>query len=238
MSAARIRRVVTTRAGGESVPPYASFNLGAHVGDRPEAVAANRKRLAAGVGLPADRLIWMEQVHGRTVTTVDAGRSQPVPATDALITTEPGLAVVALVADCVPVLLADPVARVVAAVHAGRVGASAGVLLAALEAMLGLGARKERMQALLGPSACGQCYEVPVQMQAEVVAQLPGSAVATRRGTAGLDIRAGLGRQLADAGVTQIDVDPRCTIEDPALYSYRRDGTTGRLAALTWFETT
>lgn len=219
------------------MPPYASFNLGAHVGDRPEAVAANRERLAAGVGLPPDRLIWMEQVHGRAVVAVDAARSQPVPATDALVTAEPGLAVVVLVADCVPVLLADPVAGVVGAVHAGRVGASAGVLPATLEAMQGLGARTERMQVLLGPSACGKCYEVPAQMQAEVAAHLPGSAVATRRGTSGLDLRAGLRQQLIDAGVTQIGVDPRCTIEDPALYSYRREGTTGRLAALTWFET-
>lgn len=217
------------------MPPYASFNLGAHVGDRPEAVAANRERLAAGVGLPADRLVWMEQVHGRTVAVVDTGG--PVPATDALVTAEPGLAVVVLVADCVPVLLADPVARVVGAVHAGRVGAGVGVLSAAVEAMARLGARTERMQVLLGPSACGQCYEVPAQMQAEVAAHLPGSACQTHRGTAGLDLRAGLWRQLVDAGVTRIGVDPRCTIEDPALYSYRRDGTTGRLAALTWFET-
>ncbi|MGH3929698.1 MAG: peptidoglycan editing factor PgeF [Pseudonocardiaceae bacterium] len=237
MSAARIRRVVTTRDGGRSGPPYASFNLGAHVGDRPEAVAANRERLAIGVGLPADRLIWMEQVHGRTVAVVDAGRSEPVPATDGLVTAEPGLAVVVLVADCVPVLLADPVAKVVGAVHAGRVGASIGVLPAALEAMQRLGARTERIQVLLGPAACGQCYEVPVQMQVEVAAQLPGSACRTRRGTAGLDLRAGLWRQLVDAGVTRIGVDPRCTIEDPTLYSYRREGTTGRLAALTWFET-
>lgn len=219
------------------MPPYASFNLGAHVGDRPEAVAANRERLATGVGLPADRLIWMDQVHGRAVATVDAGRSEPVPATDGLVTAEPGLAVVVLVADCVPVLLADPVAKVVGAVHAGRVGASIGVVLAALDAMRRLGARTERIQVLLGPAACGRCYEVPAQMQAEVAAQLSGSACRTRRGTAGLDLRAGLWRQLVDAGVTRIGVDPRCTIEDPVLYSYRRDGITGRLAALTWFET-
>lgn len=236
MSVARIRRVVTTRDGGQSVPPYASFNLGMHVGDRPEAVSANRERLATGVGLPVDRLIWMEQVHGRAVATVDAGRSEPVPATDALVTAEPGFAVVVLVADCVPVLLADPVAGVVGAVHAGRVGAALGVLPATLEAMRRLGARTDRIQVLLGPAACGQCYEVPAQMQAQVAAQLPGSACRTRRGTTGLDLRAGLWRQLADAGVSRIGVDPRCTIEDPALFSYRRDGTTGRIAALTWFE--
>jgi YfiH family protein len=210
--------------------------LGEHVADRPEAVAANRERLAADIGLPAQCLVWMEQVHGRSVTVVDGPQLQPVPASDALVTTEPRLAVAALVADCVPVLLADPVEKVVAAVHAGRLGARAGVLPAALEAMQRLGARVETMEALLGPSACGQCYEVPDQMQADVEARLPGSACRTRRGTAGLDLRAGLWRQLAAAGVARVGVDSRCTIEDPALYSYRRDGVTGRLAALTWFE--
>ncbi|MFY9807121.1 MAG: peptidoglycan editing factor PgeF [Pseudonocardiaceae bacterium] len=232
----RIRRVVTTRQGGASTPPYASFNLGEHVGDRPEAVAANRERLATGIGLPAQRVVWMEQVHGRTVAVVDGSQPQPVPASDALVTAEPGLAVAVLVADCVPVLLADPVGKVVAAVHAGRVGARVGVLPAALGAMRRLGARIERVEVLLGPSACGQCYEIPQQMQADVAAHLPGSACRTRRGTPGLDLRAGLWHQLAAAGVARIGVDPRCTIEDPTLYSYRRDGVTGRLAALTWFE--
>jgi polyphenol oxidase len=236
VSTARIRRVVTTRHGGVSVSPYASFNLGRHVGDRPEAVAANRERLANGIGLPAQRLVWMEQVHGRTVAVVDGPRSQPVPATDALVTAEPRLAVAVLVADCVPVLLADPIGKVVAAVHAGRVGARVGVLLAALEAMRRLGTCVEEVEVLLGPSACGRCYEVPDQMQADVEAHLPGSACRTRWGTAGLDLRAGLWRQLANVGVARIGVDPRCTVEDLALYSYRREGATGRLAALTWFE--
>jgi len=236
VSTVRIRRVVTTRHGGVSVPPYASFNVGQHVGDRPEAVADNRERLAAGVGLPVHRLVWMEQVHGRTVTVVDGPQRGPVPATDALVTAEPRLALTVLVADCVPVLLADPVAKVVAAVHAGRVGARVGVLLAALEAMERLGARSAQVEVLLGPSVCGQCYEVPDRMQADVEARLPGSACSTRRGTAGLDLRAGLWQQLAAAGVARIGVDPRCTMEDPVLYSYRREGVTGRLAALTWFE--
>jgi purine-nucleoside/S-methyl-5'-thioadenosine phosphorylase / adenosine deaminase len=236
VNAIRIRRVVTTRHGGVSVPPYASFNLGEHVGDRSEAVAANRERLAAGVGLSAQRLVWMEQVHGRTVAVVDGPLAAPVPATDALVTAEPGLAVAVLVADCVPVLLADPVGKVVGAVHAGRVGARVGVLPAALAAMRELGARIEQVEVLLGPSACGQCYEVPAAMQADVEDRLPGSACRTRQGTAGLDLRAGLWRQLAAAGVARVGVDPRCTIEDPALYSYRREGVTGRLAALTWFE--
>ncbi len=232
----RIRRVVTTREGGVSTGPYRSFNLGDHVGDDVGDVAANRHRLSGDLGLSSDRVIWMEQVHGRSVAAVDGPRAEPVPVTDGLVTAIPGLAVAVLVADCVPVLLGDPVAGVVAAVHAGRVGARIGVVPAALAAMARLGAAPADTEALLGPSACGECYEVPAAMQADVVAQLPGSASRTRRGTPGLDLRAGLFQQLADAGIGRIGVDPRCTIEDPSLYSYRRDGTTGRLAALTWIE--
>ncbi|GAA4304207.1 hypothetical protein GCM10023148_58220 [Actinokineospora soli] len=102
-----------------SKAPYDSFNLGDHVGDDPDAVAANRARLADELGLGADRVVWMEQVHGRTVGVVDGPRAEPVEATDALVTAEPGLALVALVADCVPVLLGDPAAGVDAAVQVG-----------------------------------------------------------------------------------------------------------------------
>ncbi|GAA0634107.1 peptidoglycan editing factor PgeF [Kutzneria viridogrisea] len=232
----RVRRVVTTRAGGRSQPPYESFNLGDHVGDDPGAVAANRLRLAEGVGLPEDRLVWMEQVHGRTATVVSGPVAGPVEATDALVTAEPGLALVALVADCVPVLLADPQAGVVAAVHAGRVGARVGVVPAALAAMEQAGAAVDRVEVLLGPSVCGDCYEVPAAMREDVEAHLPGSAAKTRGGKPSLDLRAGLWNQLAAAGVAKVGVDPRCTVEDRTLFSHRREGRTGRLAAVTWIE--
>ena len=231
----RIRRVVTTRAGGQSKPPYDSFNLGG-VGDAPEAIAANRRRLADELGLGRDRLVWMEQVHGRNAEIVDGPRTEAVEATDAIVTTEPNLALVALCADCVPVLLADPEAGVVGAAHAGRVGARVGVVPAALDAMKRAGASIERIEVLLGPSACGECYEVPAAMQVDVEKHLPDSACKTRKGTPGLDIRAGLWRQLADAGVAKIGLDPRCTVEDKTLFSHRRERTTGRLAALTWLD--
>ncbi|MFF5987507.1 peptidoglycan editing factor PgeF [Prauserella flavalba] len=230
----RIRRVVTTRAGGASKPPYDSFNLGDHVGDDPAAVAANRERLATELGL--DRIAWMEQVHGRTATIVDGTEREPAEATDALVTARAGVALVVLVADCVPVLLGDAEAGVVAAVHAGRVGARVGVVPAALEAMRSLGAEPHRIEALLGPSVCGECYEVPPEMAADVEAHLPGSRCRSRKGTAALDLRAGLWRQLADAGVGKIGVDPRCTFEDDTLFSHRRQAPTGRLAGITWIE--
>jgi YfiH family protein len=231
-----IRRVVTTRAGGRSKPPYESFNLGGGVGDDPAAVAANRHRLADELGLDRDRLVWMEQVHGRNAEVVDGPRAEAVEATDAIVTAEPGLALIALCADCVPVLLADPEANVVGAAHAGRVGARVGILPAALAAMEKAGASIDRIEVLLGPAVCGECYEVPAAMQADVEAHLPGSASKTRAGTPGLDLRAGLWRQLSEAGVAKIGIDPRCTNEDRTLFSHRREGTTGRLAALTWLD--
>ncbi|EOD59676.1 multi-copper oxidoreductase [Amycolatopsis vancoresmycina DSM 44592] len=228
--------MVTTRAGGASRPPYDSFNLGDHVGDDEGNVYANRKRLAAELGLAEDKLAWMEQVHGRTATVVDGSEASAAEATDALVTATPGVALVVLVADCVPILLADAEAGVVSAVHAGRVGTRVGVVPAAVRAMQEVGAEPHRIEALLGPAICGDCYEVPAEMAADVEKHVPGSACKTRKGTPGLDLRAGLWRQLADLGVGKIGVDPRCTNEDKTLFSYRRDGTTGRIAGITWIE--
>ncbi|MEZ5213078.1 peptidoglycan editing factor PgeF [Gordonia sp. PP30] len=234
--ARRVRRVVTTRAGGVSRPPYDSFNLGDHVGDDPAAVAANRTRLATDLGLAPRDVVWMEQIHSRTVTVVDGPVTEPVPATDALVTTAEGLALAVLTADCVPLLLSDDEAGVIAAVHAGRVGARIGIVPAVLDTMIGLGARPERIGVLLGPAASGERYEVPPEMQRDVEKHLPGSACRTAKGTAGLDLRAGIERQLRAAGVTGIAVDPRCTIADPDLFSHRRGAPTGRLASVIWME--
>jgi YfiH family protein len=232
----RIRRVTTTRAGGVSAPPFDTFNLGDHVGDDPAAVAANRARLAAAIGLGADRLIWMNQVHGDRVEVVDGPRDTAVDNTDALVTAEPRLALAVLTADCVPVLLADARAGVVAAVHAGRVGAAAGVVARALEAMLAVGAQVQDISALLGPAVSGRNYEVPAGMADEVEAALPGSRTTTSAGTPGLDLRAGIACQLQGLGVTAIDVDPRCTVDDTSLFSHRRDAPTGRMASVVWME--
>jgi polyphenol oxidase len=235
----RVRRVVTTRAGGRSAGPFARFNLSAGVGDDPVAVAANRRRLATELGVRG--VVFLDQVHGTEVAVVDAvpaAGAPDRPGSDAAVTALPGVALAVLTADCVPVLLADPHTGVVGVAHAGRVGAAAGVLEATLAAMTTLGATAGDCEALLGPAICGACYEVPATMRDEVDAVLPGSASRTRRGTAGLDLRAGLRGRLAALGVAKVGVDPRCTAEDPDLYSYRRDRRTGRLAAVTWLDPT
>jgi len=235
----RIRRVTTTRAGGVSAPPFDTFNLGDHVGDDPAAVAANRARLAAAIGLDANRLVWMNQVHGDHVEVVEQPQSAAVggrAGTDALVTATPRLALAVVTADCVPVLMADARAGVVAAVHAGRVGAQRGVVARALETMLALGAHTEDISVLLGPAVSGRNYEVPAAMADEVAAALPGSRTTTSAGTPGLDLRAGIACQLSDLGVKAIDIDPRCTVDDPSLFSHRRDAPTGRLASLVWME--
>jgi YfiH family protein len=228
--------VTTTRAGGVSKPPFDTFNLGDHVGDRPNAVAANRRRLAAAIGLAQDRLIWMNQVHGHRVELIDAPRDTAIADTDGLVTTTRRLALVVVTADCVPVLMADARAGVVAAVHAGRVGAQDGVVVRALEAMQDAGAGIDDVSVLLGPAVSGPNYEVPEAMAAEVEAALPGSRTTSSRGTPALDLRAGIARQLQSLGVKAIDVDPRCTFDDPNLFSHRRDAPTGRLASLIWME--
>jgi YfiH family protein len=231
-----IRRVTTTRAGGVSKPPFDTFNLGDHVGDEPAAVAANRARLAAAIGLAPDHLVWMNQVHGDQVVRIDAPRDTAVDATDSLVTTTPGLALVVVTADCVPVLLGDARAGVVAAVHAGRVGAQKGVVPRTVEAMTAAGAHVEDISVLLGPAVSGPNYEVPAAMADEVEQALPGSRTQTARRTPGLDLRAGIHRQLRSLGVTAISVDPRCTVADRKLFSHRRDAPTGRLASVVWMQ--
>ncbi|AJK69263.1 peptidoglycan editing factor PgeF [Corynebacterium marinum] len=225
-----VRMVFTTRAGGASSSPYESFNLGDHVGDDPAAVAANRARLAGVLGLAPDDIVWMEQVHSNNVAVVPG----PVEATDAVVTTRRGLALAVLTADCVPVLLADHVNGVVAAAHAGRMGARNGIIPRTVAAMVELGATPVTIQVLLGPAASGRRYEVPAEMAADVEKHLPGSRTRTEQGTTGIDVRAGLVRQLMGLGVTHIEADPRCTIEDTDFFSYRREGKTGRQAGLVW----
>lgn len=229
-----VRMAFTNRDGGASTEPFDSFNLGDHVGDDPAAVETNRARLAKILGVR--ELVFMEQLHTPNVTAVLADHigAGPVPATDELVTSIKDVALVVLTADCVPLLLFDQDAKLVAAVHAGRIGARNGIVRRTVQRMVELGATTGGIRALMGPAASGKNYEVPREMALDVESKLPGSLATTSAGTTGLDIRSGIERQLRSMGVTQIDMDPRCTIEDESLFSYRREGTAGRQAGVIW----
>jgi YfiH family protein len=159
---------VTTRHGGVSSGPYRSLNLGLHVGDRDERVLENRRRAAGAVGAGLDELVVGAQVHGdraAVVTGADRGRGaagldDALPDTDALVTAEPGVVLVTMVADCVPVVLVDPVARVLATVHAGWRGTAAGIVRRALDVMSDLGCRPGDVVAGIGPAVARDRYQV------------------------------------------------------------------------------
>lgn len=230
-----VRAAFTTRLGGVSGAPYHALNLSIRGGDRPAAVQANRELLAGHLGLPLADLVFAQQVHGAGVAVIErstARTSEGLPGVDALVTRDRRLALVVLAADCLPVLLADPVAGVVAAVHAGRRGLVAGVLQTALRAMSALGAQPARMSAVIGPSAGGCCYELPAAMVEDVERGVPRTATRTRAGSPSVDLRAGAQGLLRAAGVAEVRHVDVCTLEDARFYSYRRDRETGRHAGV------
>jgi len=227
----------TDRWGGVSAVPYEELNLGGAVGDDPDSVRANRELAAKSLGLDPDLVVWMNQVHGPDVTVVDEPwGDRPVPRVDAVVTGRRGLALAVLTADCTPVLLADPVAGVVAGAHAGRPGMVAGVVPAAVAAMVELGAEPARIVARTGPAVCGRCYEVPEAMRAEVAAVEPAAYAETSWGTPAVDVTAGVHAQLERLGVRDREQSPVCTLESDDHFSYRRDRTTGRLAGYVWLD--
>jgi len=168
LDALGVDAVVTTRGGGVSAGPYESLNLALHVGDDPDAVMENRRRAAAAIGAGLEDLVIASQVHGRAfcvVTGEDRGRGaivteDAIPGTDVLVTAQPGLVLVTLVADCVPIVLFDPLARVLATVHAGWRGTAARAVDAALGAMSSLGSSPERVVAGIGPGVSPKTYLV------------------------------------------------------------------------------
>jgi YfiH family protein len=227
----------TDRWGGVSAAPYEELNLGGAVGDAAEAVRDNRELAAGSLGLDPGRVVWMNQVHGADVAVVDEPWGErPVPEVDAIVTVRRGLALAVLTADCVPVLLADPVAGVAAAAHAGRPGMVEGVVPAAVRTMVALGAEPDRIVARTGPAVCGRCYEVPERMRAEVAAVEPAAHAVTGWGTPAVDVSAGVHAQLDRLGVCDREQSPVCTLESADHFSYRRDRITGRLAGYVWLD--
>ena len=212
----------TNRTGGASSGAFASLNLGTHVSDDLEAVLENRAKLASDIG----PIQFMSQVHGNRVAIIEAV-SDDDPIADALVTGIPGIALAVQVADCIPLLLHSHEA--VAAVHVGRKGLVNGVALNALEVMRDMGATE--IAAIIGPSICGSCYEVSQDIFDEVVSLHPAAQAKTHKGTSALDLPAALCAALKAEGVSVVE-ESRCTLESDDLFSYRRDGVTGRQAGI------
>lgn len=214
--------LVTDRFGGSSQGAFAFNNIAVHVGDDADHVAANRARLQDHVGAP---IVYTRAAHSNAVHRV-TGASPDVVGVDALITDQPDVALAAQGADCVMlVIAAEPW---IAAIHCGWRGLVNGVVPATLAALSDRGADLSVARAHLGPSICGQCYTVHAERAAQVAA-VAGEAVVDTASGPGVDVRTGVLTQLHDQGV-RTSFDRRCTAEEPGLYSYRRDGQTGRQA--------
>ena len=238
---------VTTRHGGVSDPPYDTLNLGLHVGDRPEGVAVNRARAAAGFGVGLETMVFAQQVHGTVSSLVgppDRGRGtaaedDAVPATDILVTTAPDVTLVMLVADCLPIALVDPAARVLAAVHAGWRGTAAGAVAAAVLAMERRGARPERLRAFLGPAVAPDRYQVGAEVcrgLARAVRPDALDAAVTRPDGPGhwqVDLVAANRQQLVRSGLRPTHIaDCGLTTADESLFSDRATRPCGRFGLL------
>ncbi|MCE7083124.1 polyphenol oxidase family protein [Streptomyces sp. ST2-7A] len=200
-------------------------------GQGPGPAARNRARAAADLGIAPDTPVWMHQVHGARVAVSDGPWSGPPPEVDGVVTARPGAVLAVLTADCVPVLLFDPVTGVAGAAHAGRPGLIAGVVPATVAAMVELGADPTRLVARTGPAVCGRCYEVPAAMRADAERAVPGCGTVTAADTPAIDIPGGVRRQLLDLGVRDVRLSSVCTLESVDHFSYRREGVTGRLAS-------
>lgn len=229
-----VRACMTTRAGGVSEGIYASLNLAGHVGDRPGHVAENRRRLRARLGLPAEPA-WLRQVHGYRV--VDAAAAGLDEEADASMAREPGRVCAVLTADCLPVLFCDRAGSRVAAAHAGWRGLAAGVLE---ETLAALAVAPADVLVWLGAAIGPGHFEVGDEVRLAFTARHPRAAAAFRPGRPGkwfADLYALARLRLAAAGVTQVYGGGLCTHADAArFYSYRRDGETGRMAALIWID--
>ncbi len=214
----------TSRTGGVSTGAFSSLNLALHVGDLESDVIRNRCLLAEEIGQHQ----YMNQVHGNHTVIVESV-SEESPTADALVTGIPGVPISVMVADCIPLLLSSDVA--VAAVHVGRKGLMNSVALNALVAMREIGAN--HISAIIGPSICGRCYEVSEEIFQEVTAVFPLAASETKSGSRSLDLSGALTAVLAAEGVEVVH-ENSCTVEQEDLFSYRRDGVTGRQAGIIW----
>jgi YfiH family protein len=227
-----VRTLQTTRLGGVSVAPYASFNLGDHVGDAPQAVAQNRQLLAS---LMPSEPVWLQQVHGTVVA--DAGSASCLVQADASVARHRGAVCVVMTADCLPVLLCDEDGTVVAAAHAGWKGLAAGVIESTVQAM---GIEPHKLMAWLGPAISQRAFEVGDDVRNLFITQHAQAAEAFLPGINGkwlADIYLLAQQRLHTLGISRVYGGEHCTYSDSArFFSYRRDGVTGRMATFIWLE--
>lgn len=225
-----VRALATTRHGGASAAPYDSLNLGLRSGDDPAAVRANRRRLSAVAGCSP---LFLRQLHGITVVEVD--RVDGEPEADAAVARTPRRAAAVLVADCLPVLLADRDGTVVGAAHAGWRGLAAGVVEATVA---GMRVAPDRLVAWLGPAIGPGAFEVGEDVRAAFCAADAGASACFAPGQPGkwfADLYALARQRLAAVGVQEVCGGGACTVaERDRFFSYRRDRVTGRMAALVW----
>lgn len=233
---------MTTRGGGVSQGPYGDvnnqpgLNLGVHVHDAAAAVKANQMRLS--LELPAAPL-WLNQVHGKQVFQAVGPPGDEIPTADAAVTNQSGVVLAILTADCLPVLLVDPIARVIGAVHGGWRGLVAGVLPETIRAMVELGANPDKVQAWLGAAIGPERFEVGPEVpaaftQSDVSLQTCFRRYPGRPGKYLGDLQEIARHQLASVGVTAVSAADICTVQDERFYSFRRDGICGRMASLVW----
>ena len=229
-----VRAAATTRRGGVSRTPHAALNLGLRAGDDLAAVAENRSRLARALGLPAEPH-WLEQRHGARVLRLEEAAPGD-RAADGAATARPGTVCAVLTADCLPVLLCDDAGGWAAAVHVGWRGLAADILAAAVAAYPG---GPERLLAWRGPAIGAEHYEVGADVRAALGDELAAAAWRPLGGggRGRLDLAAGAAWRLARLGVARCYGGGLCTFRDAErFYSRRRDGATGRQAALIWLD--
>lgn len=228
---AGVRSCVTTRNGGASLAPFDSFNLGDHVDDNPEAVAANRLSLTTQLGVQA---AWLQQVHGVVVAQADPAR---VIEADGSQTSSPGIACTIMTADCLPALFCDRAGTRVAAAHAGWRGLAAGVLEAAADS---LQVAPENIMVWLGPAIGQPSFEVGAEVREAFISTHPQTDAAfiasKNSGRFMADIYALARLRLAAHGITAVYGGGFDTFTDPRFYSYRQNARTGRFASLIWID--
>jgi YfiH family protein len=220
-----VRVLFTNRLGGVSRSPYSSLNLATHVGDDPYCVAANRRKIAATLAVPTAPVVTIRAEHANNVRVV-AGDEPIGSMCDGLVSKTPNTVLLALAADCAPIVLFDPMNRVIGVGHCGWRGVVCGLAAALVSTAVALGGQRTNMRAMIGPTICQSCYRVDAERGAQFAAVAPAHVTQSATG-ARLDIRGAVVDQLRADGVA-VELVGGCPPEDPELFSYRRDGVTGR----------